>query len=82
MLRLDGYSLTPGEFLEVDAMAASVEAQFVSVVDEAFLLHPFANSHFRKQVDRALFQYACTNAFFDILTAAILNDDGFNPLQM
>ena len=82
MLGVDGDAFPSGQLLEVNAMAASMEAQLDSMVDHAFALHPFTHSGFCEQVDRALFQNACADSFLDILPAAIFDDDRFDSLQM
>jgi len=62
-------------------MAATVEAEFNPVVDEPFPLHPFANSHFAEEVDRALFQNTGPDPLLNMLTAAILQTTDSIPCK-
>jgi hypothetical protein len=61
---------------------AAPEAQFDPIVDQAFGLHALADAHFCEQVNRSLLQHTGANAFLHILTAATLDNDGVNPLQI
>src|ERR1700722_1812399 len=81
-LSVDGDATSAGEFLEVDTVAASAEAQFDSMVDEAFSLHAFANTGFGQQVDRILFEHAGANPLLDIFAAAALQDHRFDSFKM
>ena len=82
MLGIDGDAFPAGQLLEVNAMAAPVEAQLNSVVNKAFALHPLTHTHLGEQVDRALFQHAGAHTLFHILPAAVLDYDGFDSLQV
>ena len=52
MLGIDGDPFSAGQLLEINAMAAPVEAQLNSVVDQAFTLHPLADPDLGEQVNR------------------------------
>jgi len=81
-LRVDGDSFPPSQLAEVDAMAAALEAKFNSVMNEAFFLHPRADTHFGEQINRALLQHTGPDTLLNIRAAAIFENDGFNALQV
>ena len=81
-LRVDRDSFPSGQFTEVNAMAAALEAKFNSVVDESFFLHPRAHAHIGEQIHCALLQYAGPDPLLNILAAAIFENDGFDALQV
>ena len=81
MLRIDDDPFS-GEFLEVNPVAPAVEAQFDSVVNQPFLLHAFADAHLGEQISRVLLEHSRAHPFFYMLSAAVLNHNRLNSLQM
>jgi hypothetical protein len=81
MLRIDDYPFS-GKFLEVNPVAASIEAQFDSVVDQSLLLHALANTHLGEQISRVLLEHSSAHAFFYMFSTTVLNHNRFNSLQM
>src|SRR5258706_3282610 len=75
VLSVDRDSLAAGEFLKINPVASALEAQFDAVVDQAFTLHPLADTHLGEQVHGSLLQHARADAFLHILAAAIFDYD-------
>lgn len=82
LLAIDGDAAAAGELEHIDAMAATIEAKFETVVDEAFASHAFANTGFVEQINRALFENAGTDTFFDVVAATGFHDDRLDSLKM
>ena len=82
LLRIDRDGLAPGEVVEIDAMAFSVEAQLDPVMREAFALEALADSRFDQQIDGTLFEEARTDALFDVFSAPRFEDDRLDPPQV
>jgi hypothetical protein len=80
VLRVNGDCTAAREFVEIDAMVASAESQLDSVVDEALPLQPLTDTHFNQQINRALLEQPRPDAFFNVLLAARLKDNGLDAL--
>src|SRR4051794_1714267 len=63
-------------------MALAVEAQLDALVDEALAVQAIAEAGLREQLDRALLEHAGADAVLDVLAAAVLEDDGVDPLEV
>ena len=63
------------ELKHIDAMAASIESQLDSMMNEPQLLHAFRHADFTHQIRRALFEHTRADAFLTVFPAAILHDD-------
>jgi hypothetical protein len=63
-------------------MAAAVESQFDSVMDETFALQAFPDTCFDQHIHRALLEHACPDALFDVFPAASFDNDRFDSLQV
>ena len=66
----------------VDAMARAVEGEVDAVVPHPLAREPPADADLAHQVDRPLLEHARAHALDDVLTAAILEDDGVDALEM
>ena len=74
LLRVDR-DRAAGQFLEIDAMTASIEANFHAVVDQPLPLHSIAHVHFCQQLDRALLQHPGSYPLFTVLPTSRLDHD-------
>jgi hypothetical protein len=79
MLGVDRDRLAAGELVQVDAMAAAVESQLDSMMNEPFAFQALSDARFDEHVHRALLEHACPDAHFDIFPAANFDNDGFDP---
>ena len=70
------------EILQIDAVAAPVEAQLESMVDEALPLHPLSGSDLHHQVDGRLLEHPGPDGGLDGLAAAALDNDRVDAPQM
>jgi hypothetical protein len=68
--------------VHVDAMPAAVEAQFDSVMHQAFAPHPLAGARFVEQIHRALFQNPGADSRFHVLARLSLDYKGVDALQV
>jgi hypothetical protein len=75
VLGVDRDRLAASEFVQVDAMAAPVEPQLNSVMDESFALQAIPDASFDQHIHRALLEHACADALFDIFPAAHFDND-------
>src|SRR5579864_1497285 len=82
VLGVDGDGFSAGEAAQVDAMAAPVEAEFDTVMEEGLALEAFADTRFDHQVDGALFEEAGAQPRFDIFAGANFEDDRLDALQV
>ena len=73
-LAVDHHPLA-GQRVQVDAVAAAVEAQVEAVVRQAFGVQPRADAGFVQQVHRHLLQHAGADAAEHVVGAALLDDD-------
>jgi hypothetical protein len=76
VLGVDGDAFAVGEFAEVNAMAAVVEAELDAAVFEALALEAVADAEFVHELDGAVFKEASADALFDVLAGAEFEDDG------
>jgi hypothetical protein len=74
LLAVDGDTLVH-QFLEVDAVQIAVDADIDAPMQHAFPLHPFADTKVSEQVRRPMLDQAGANSIFDVIAAAVLNDD-------
>src|SRR5581483_10763217 len=81
-LRVNGDAFPSGEFLKVNAMPLAVEAQFDPIMHKTFALHALADTHLGEEVDGVLFQDPGAHTFFDVMTAAVFQNDRFDAVQM
>src|SRR3954470_6560955 len=82
VLGVDGDRAAAGEAVEVDAVAATGEAQLDAVVDEALALEALAGPDLAHQVDRALLQHAGPDRGLDRRARAALDDDRLDAAQV
>src|SRR5579884_4245435 len=75
MLRINHDGATTGQFIEVNAMALSIKAQFDAVMNKANTIHTLAQAQFIHQIDRPLLENACANGRFDIFPAPAFQHD-------
>jgi hypothetical protein len=68
--------------VHVDAMPAAVEAQFDSVMHQAFAPHPVADARFVEQIHRTLFQNPRADSRFHVLARLSLDYDGVDAFQV
>ncbi len=80
LLAIDGDLLAAGQRGEVDAMAASLEADLDAGMNLPLAPHSLAEAGLVEQVDAALLEYAGAHAVLDIVAAAVLQDDRRDPL--
>jgi len=76
MLGVDGDALAVGEFAEVDAMAAIVEAEFDAAVFETVALEAVGDAEFVHELDGGVFEEAGADAVFDVGAGVEFEDDG------
>jgi len=76
VLRVNGDAFASGEFAEVNAMAAAVEAQLDAAVFEALAAEAFADAEFVHELDGVVFEEAGADPLFDVLAAVEFEDDG------
>jgi hypothetical protein len=81
VLRVNGNSTT-GQFLKIDAMPTSGEAQFDAMMNQPFPPHAFTNSDGIQQVDSALLKDAGADALFDVGAALRFDNDAFNAFEV
>jgi hypothetical protein len=67
-------------FREGHAMAASVEVELETLVDQAFAIQSIGEPRAPKQVDGSLLQQARLHPLLDVLAAPALEDDGVDAL--
>src|SRR5262249_10510618 len=72
MLRIERHALAR-EPLEVDAVAAPVEAQLDPLVDRALARHALSGADALQEIRRALLEQARADRAFDLLAAAVLD---------
>ena len=75
VLAVNGDRASRRERREIDAARAAAEAQLDAVVHEPFAHHPRADAGRVQEVDRLLLEHACADAFLDVASAAVLDDD-------
>ena len=63
-------------------MALAAEAQLDAVVGETLPLQAPADAHLDQEVRRPLLEHAGTDASFDVLAVAVLEDDRFDALEV
>ena len=63
-------------------MALFAKPQLDAVVLQALLLHALAQARSVQQVDGALLQHASAYPVFDIVLAAVFENDGFDVVQV
>src|SRR5471032_3458636 len=76
MLSVYRNSASAREFVHVDAMPASVEAQLDAAMNQAFAPHALAHARLVEQIHRALFQNARADALLHMLARLALDHDG------
>jgi hypothetical protein len=57
-------------------------AEVDSLVDQALAMEALADSGVGEQVDGALFEDACADAFFDVAAGARFQHHGFDAFEM
>src|SRR5512139_666054 len=80
LLAVDGDALVHQRF-EVDAMQITVNADIDAPMQHALALHPFADPQLGEQIRRPVFNQARANSIFNVIAAAILDDDRVDTLQ-
>ncbi len=63
-------------------MPGAGKADLDPVMDQALAPQPFAEAGLDQEIDAALLQHAGTDAALDMLAAALLEDDGVDPLAL
>src|ERR1700719_2947388 len=63
-------------------LVAAVKAEDDPFVTKAFFHHPLADADLVHQIDRALFEHACPNDGFDIVTAVFFENHRLDALQV
>jgi hypothetical protein len=61
------------QLFEIDAMTASVEADFHAIMDQPFPLHSVAHTHFGQQIHGAVLQDSGSDALFTVRSTSSLN---------
>jgi hypothetical protein len=74
LLAVDGYALVHHR-LEIDAMQITIDADIDAPMQHPFLSHALTYSHVAEEIGGPMFNQAGPNAVFDIVAAAIFNDD-------
>src|SRR5215469_2337027 len=82
VLGIDRDSLPARQVREIDPMSSPVEAQLDPLMNEPLALQAFPNTRFDQQINRALLQYTRPYPFFDVLPAAVLDDDVIDSLEI
>lgn len=82
VLAIDCNRAAAREPAQIDSMAPAREAQFDSMVNEALTLQSIADAHFSQQIDSSLFEDAGADSFFDVFSAARLDDDRLDTPQV
>src|SRR5512139_1797477 len=80
LLAVDRDALVHQRF-EVDAMQITVNADIDAPMQHALALHPFADPQLGEQVRRPVLDQARANPIFNVVAAAILDDDRVDTLQ-
>src|SRR5215469_9756529 len=70
------------QFLEVDAMPATVEGEIDPAMFEPFALQPIAEASLDQQIDRALFQHTRAHTFNHVLACARFDNFRVDPFQV
>jgi hypothetical protein len=81
-LAVDDDRPSPGELAQGDPMALSGELELDASMDEALATQSLACAGFDKQVDDRMLDDPCSDAGFDVRTAAKLEDDRVDPLAV
>src|SRR5579859_1429113 len=81
MLRVkrDGFPIR--QCIQVNAMPLSIKAKLDAMMDGTFAFHAFIETHFRHQIDRALFENTGANRRFDLFSAPAFENERINPFQ-
>ena len=82
MLGVNGDAFTGGEVREIDMVRAAVESEIDAMVDEADLVKARTEAEAVHQVDSSLLEHSGADALFDVLAAAILDDDGIDAFAL
>jgi hypothetical protein len=82
VLAVDSDRASAREFVHVDPMPASVEAQFDSVMHQAFAPHTVADARFVEQIHRTLLQNPRADSRFHVLARLSLDYDGVDALEV
>ncbi len=75
LLAVDGDSPAARQFAEVDAVAATAEAQVYPVVSHPFTPHALADPALIDEIDGGLLEHPRPNAPFDIIAGLTLEHD-------
>ena len=81
LLAVDGDALAH-QLAKIDVVQRAVEAEMDAVVGQPFALHALADAGLDQQIARPLLDQAGADAALDIVAAAVLDDDGFDALEM
>jgi hypothetical protein len=81
LLAVDGNALVH-QCLEIDAVEIAVDADVDSPMQHALPLQAFTYSYISEQVGGPMLDQSRADSVFDIIAAAIFDDDRVNALQM
>src|SRR5262249_26219348 len=81
LLAVDGDALSD-QLAEVDVVQRAVEAEVNPVVEHRLAPHALADAGVEQEIGGPLLQQPGADAAFDIVAAAVLQDDGLDPFEM
>src|SRR5713226_4609963 len=82
VLGIDRNAFAACQFLEINAMPATVESQFNSVMNQALPPHALADASFIEQIHGSLFEQTRADTFFNVVSSSGFQHDGLNTPQM
>ena len=68
--------------LEIDAVQVAVDADIDAPMQHAFALHALADANIAEEIGGPMLDQAGANAVFDVVAAAIFDDDRLDALQV
>src|SRR5262249_29388957 len=81
LLAVDG-NAAADERLEIDLVQHAVHAELDTVVEHGLALEPLADAGPDQEIGRPMLDQAGADAAFDIVAAAVFEDDALDPVEM